>query len=304
MNILVVGPGAVGGYFGGMLAKAGENVTFLAKEAYYNALTPAGLRIKSFKGDFSSKVHAIKGPSEIGNMDLILMCVKSYDTEATAHQIKNNIDENTVVLSLQNGIDNTEKIGSILGRDNVIAGVVLLLAEVVSPWEIHHYSRSEIVMGETNNNVSSGLKKIVDVFNNANILCSITNNIQKEQWKKLIWNTAFNPLTTLTRSTPKELLSVPETELIVRKIMMETLNVANKIGINIDGNIVNGHIESTRKLDNSKTSMLQDLVKGKRLEIDAINGAVIAKGKEAGIPTPYNDILYSLLKHLSVKAGS
>lgn len=301
MNILVVGPGAVGGYFGGMLAKAGEDVTFLAKEAYYNALTSTGLKIKSFRGDFSSSVHVIKDPSEIGETDLVLMCVKSYDTDKATNQIKNNVGKNTVVLSLQNGIHNTERIGRIIGKDKVIAGVVLLLAEVIRPWEICHYSRGDIILGELDNSDSPRLEKITDAFKNAEVSCSITNNIQKEQWGKLIWNTAFNPFTALTRSTPKELLGVAETELIIRKVMMETLNIANKSGININDSIVEDHIESTRQLDNSKTSMLQDLIKGKRLEIDAISGAVIAKGKEVGISTPYNDMLYTLLKHIGLK---
>ncbi|MFQ5965880.1 MAG: ketopantoate reductase family protein, partial [Candidatus Scalinduaceae bacterium] len=124
MKILVIGAGAVGGYFGGILAKGGETVTFVARGKYLDSLKTSGLKIRSYKGDLSLRVNAIENPEEIGKVDLILMCVKSYDTEEATLQCMKNIGENTIILSLQNGVDNEERIGRIVGRNKVLGGVV------------------------------------------------------------------------------------------------------------------------------------------------------------------------------------
>ena len=301
MKILVIGAGAVGGYFGGILAKGGENVTFVARGKYLDSLKTAGLKIRSYKGDLSLRVNAIENPEELGKIDLILMCVKSYDTEEATLQCMKNIGEKTIVLSLQNGVDNEEKIGIIVGRNKVLGGVVLISSELNQSWEICHYAYGKIIIGEMDGRISDRVHKVADIFKKANIPCSISNDIQKELWKKLIWNAAFNSVSAITRSTVKEILECEETRELVRLTMMEVLNIAREIGHNLDECVIEEYLVVPKRPQEARTSTLQDLLKGKHLEIDAINGVVVTYGKKLGIPTPYNSSLYALLKLINNK---
>ncbi|HDY66967.1 MAG: 2-dehydropantoate 2-reductase [Candidatus Scalindua sediminis] len=301
MKILVIGAGAVGGYFGGILAKEGENVTFVARGKYLDSLKTSGLKIRSYKGDLSLRVNAIENPEELGEIDLILMCVKSYDTEEATLQCMKNIGESTIVLSLQNGVDNEEKIGRIVGRNKVLGGVVFISSELNQSWEICHYAYGKIIIGEMDGRISDRVHKVADIFKNAHIPCSISNDIQKELWKKLVWNAAFNSVSAITRSAVEEILDREETRELVRLTMMEVLNIAREIGHNLDECVVEEYLVVPEKSQEARTSTLQDLLKRKPLEIEAMNGVVVTYGKKLGIPTPYNSSLYALLKLINNK---
>ncbi len=301
MKILVIGAGAVGGYFGGILAKEGEDVTFVARGKYLDSLKTAGLKIRSHKGDLSLRVNAIENPEEIGKVDLILMCVKSYDTEKATLQCMKNIGESTIILSLQNGVDNEEKIGRIVGINKVIGGVVFISSELNQSWEICHYAYGKITIGEMDGRISDRVNKVADIFRKARIHCSISNGIQKELWKKLIWNAAFNSISAITRSSVADILECEETRELVRLTMMEVLNIARGIGHNLNEHVIEEYLVVPERSRESRTSTLQDLLKHKLLEIDAINGVVVTYGKKLGIPTPYNSSLYALLKLINIK---
>ncbi len=304
MNILVVGTGAVGGYFGAKLAKAGENVTFLTRGRCFDVLNSTDLKVKSFKGDFSLKANVVNEVSSVGDVDLVVLCVKSYDTETSINQIKSIIKKNTLILSLQNGVENGEKIRTLIGNNNVLAGVVMILAEVVEPWTIDHSASGKIIMGEFDGTLSDRLKEISEVFKNAEIQCINTPNIQKELWKKLVWNAAFNSITALTGTITKEVLGVSETRSLVRYVMEEVLQVAKTVGHDIGRKIIDEYITISEKTGFARTSMLQDKLKGKPLEIEAINGAVLKYGEKFSVSTPYNTTLYALLKLLNIKNAS
>ena len=303
MKILVIGAGAVGGYFGGMLVKGGEDVTFVARGKYLESLNTSGLRIRSHKGDLSLNVHAVENPEEAGKVDLILMCVKSYDTKASTLQCMRNIDNNTVVLSLQNGVDNEDVIGKIVGRDRVLGGVVLIASELNERWEILHYYSGKIIMGELDGKISDRARKISDIFNKANIPCSLSRDIQKKLWEKLVWNAGFNSVSTITRSTLQEMFECPESKVLIRLTMEEVVAVARGVGHGIDKGIIENYFREPERSREMRTSTLQDLLKSKPLEIEAINGVVVAKGKEFCIPTPYNSTLYALLKLIERKSS-
>jgi 2-dehydropantoate 2-reductase len=301
MKILVIGAGAVGGYFGGILAKGGEDVTFVARGKHLDSLKTAGLRIRSYKGDLSLMVNAIDNPEEIGKVDLILVCVKSYDTEEATLQCMKNIGEGTIVLSLQNGVDNEERIGKIVGINKVLGGVALIGSELNNSWEIWHHTAGKIIIGELDGRISDRVRKVAYIFKKADIPCSISNDIQKELWKKLVWNAAFNSVSAVTRSNLQEIMECEETRELVRLIMTEVLNIARGIGHDLDEGIIEEYLVLPERSREVRTSTLQDLLKHKHLEIDAINGVVVKIGKKLGIPTPYNNSLYALLKLINNK---
>ncbi len=296
MRVLVVGAGAVGCYFGAMLAKSGCEVVFLARGEAFNILRSNGLIVKSINGDYVQKVNAVNNANDAGKVDLVLMCVKSYDTEEATGQIKNTISNKTITLSLQNGVDNADKIGTIIGKENVIAGVVLLLAEIAKPWTLQHYASGKLIIGELDGSESERVLKIAGLFENAKMPCSISKYIYKEMWKKLIWNAAFNPLTAITNSSTKDVLANVDTRKFARQVMLETLNAARRCGHDIDENVIDEYIKISENPGFANTSMMQDMLKRKRLEFEAINGYVASKGEEFGIPTPYNNMLYTFLK--------
>ncbi|MDR4498836.1 MAG: ketopantoate reductase family protein [Candidatus Scalindua sp.] len=302
MKILVIGTGAVGGYFGGMLVKGGEDVTFVARGEYLESLKTRGLKIRSHEGDLSLKIHAVENPEKAGKVDLILMCVKAYDTKASTLQCMRNIGNNTVVLSLQNGVENEDVIGKIVGREKVLGGVVLIASELNERWEILHYYSGKIIMGELDGKISDRARKISDVFSRANIPCSLSRDIQKKLWEKLVWNAGFNSVSTITRSTLQEMFECLETKALIRLTMEEVVTVARGVGHVIDKSIIENYLREPERSREMRTSTLQDLLKSKPLEIDAINGVVVAKGEELGIQTPYNSTLYALLKLIESKS--
>lgn len=293
---MVVGSGAVGGYFGGLLAKGGEDVTFVARGEYLASIKSSGLRIRSSRGDLTLKVNAVGDPQEIGEVDLILMCVKAYDTEAATLPCVKNIGKETIVLSLQNGVDNEEIIGRIVGRERVLGGVVLIASEVYESWEIIHYSFGKLIIGELGGGISDRIQKVSESFKKADIPCSLSNNIQLELWKKLVWNASFNSVSTITRSTLHDMLRCEESRRLIRLAMEEVLAVAKGVGHDIGKSVIENYFVEPERSREMRTSTLQDFLKQKQLEIEAINGVVVRKGKELDLPTPYNSTLYALLK--------
>ncbi|MFQ5962924.1 MAG: ketopantoate reductase family protein, partial [Candidatus Scalinduaceae bacterium] len=189
-----------------------------------------------------------------------------------------------------------ERIGRIVGRNKVLGGVVLIGSELNNSWEIRHYTLGKIIIGEMDGRISDRVRKVADIFKKANIPCSISNDIQKELWKKLVWNAAFNSVSAITRSTLKEMLECEETRELIRLTMIEVLNIAKGKGHNLDERLIEEYLVVPEKSQDTQTSTLQDLLKHKPLEIDAINGVVVTKGMKLGIPTPYNSSLYALLK--------
>jgi len=301
MKVLVVGAGAVGGYFGGKLARAGEDVTFVARGEHLDTLKSRGLIIKSYKGELALKVNVVSDPARLGDVDLILMCVKSYSTEEATTQCLKNIGENTIILSLQNGVDNADRILRITGKDNVLGGVVFISSELNKSGEILHCYSGKLIIGKRDGRISDRARKVASMFEKAHVPCAISNDIQKDLWEKLVWNAAFNSVSAITKSTMEEMMGCDETRALIRLTMNEVLSVAKGIGHSLDEQVIEEYLDVPERCQKMRTSTLQDLLKGKYLEIDAINGAVIANGKKIGIPTPFNSLLYALLKLINNK---
>lgn len=304
MKILIVGAGAVGGYFGGLLARSGEDVTFLARGEHLKAIQEKGLYIKSINGDFNVKINAVERPSDNDKYDLIIIAVKSYDLSNACNNIKGTVKNDSVLMSLLNGVDSEEIIGNIFGIEKVIGSVAFIGSQISEAGVISHTASGMITIGELDGSKSKRCKEILNIFERAKIPIKLSENIQKDIWAKMVWNTGFNAITALTGSLVSDVLSIPESRKIVEMTMKETVEVANKKGIRLSDDLAEKTVSKTLKAGEIKTSMLQDRENGKAMEIDSINGAIVRLGREMNIHVPVNETLYGALKVINKRLSS
>ncbi len=301
MKFAVIGAGGVGGYFGGKLAKAGEDVWFVARGSHLDALRAHGLRITSFEGDWVVPPGKMTDtPDEIGTADVVLFCVKSYDTESAAQQLAPILSPRTMIISLQNGVDNEEKIQRIVPQGIVLGGVSYIYATITAPGVITHtVGPTKIVFGELQKRDDATTQRAHDIhrtMQRAGINAELSDNIQVELWKKFIFIAAVGGMTALTRLTLGEILAVPESRDLLRDAMQETLTLARARGIHLPTNFVEQVFEILKRYDNnSRSSLYHDLIHGRRLEIEAFSGLVLKEGQRLGIPTPVHRAIYAAL---------
>jgi 2-dehydropantoate 2-reductase len=292
-----MGAGAVGGYFGALLYRGGLDVTLIARGRHLEAIQASGLRIKSAQGDLTVPAKAVGDPGAVGPVDLILFCVKSYDTESAAHQCLPMVQEGTAVLSLQNGLDNEERIAMVVGGEKVLGGVAYIGAGVSEPGVIVHTAEGRIVFGEMRGGISERVQRLEQTFRDVGFPAELSSNIQAILWGKLCWNAAFNALNTLVGGDVRVLVERPETRRLARQVMEEVRAVAIANGVLLSADLAERLLAWTDAAAGAmKTSTRQDLEAGKRLEVEALNGVVVRKGEAAGVPTPLNFTLYALLK--------
>jgi len=299
LKIGIAGPGAVGGYYGACLARAGMDVKFLGRGSHLDAIKEKGLSIKSYKGDFHISPFASDDPVEIGPCDLIIFCVKSFDSTNMGRFIKPMVGPSTVILSLQNGVENEEILGGLYGSDKVLAGVAFIGSRIEKPGEIVHTASGNITFGEAGGGSSDRTKELAEIFNTAGIKARLSDDMRKVMWQKMVWNCGFNAITALTGCSAAEVLLLKETREIVIKTMEEVIAVAAALGIEFDAGLPEKTIAHTEKQGEIRTSMLVDMEKEKKMEIDGLNGAVCRKGDDKGVPTPTNDILYGIIKSIN-----
>ena len=300
MKVAVVGVGAVGGYFGGLLAKGGADVTFIARGKCLEALRARGLTVKSGKGDFSIRIRATDDPAEVGPVNLVLFCVKSYDTESAIRQALPMVGQETIVLSLQNGIDNEEKISSFIGMGKVLAGVAYIGASVQEPGVVLHQEGGKIVFGELDDGPSERVIRLKAFFDRYGLPAEGSPDMKKILWAKLAWNAPFNAINTLVGGPVKTIIENSHTFELARRVTEEVVTVANASGVHLAfAEVWERNIKFSKSYD-VKTSMLQDLEAGKRLEYEALNGVIIKKAAELDLPTPYSLALYALLSGLQI----
>jgi 2-dehydropantoate 2-reductase len=305
MKILIMGTGGVGGYYGGLLAQQGNKVTFISRGAHLYAIRHEGLKVKSVHGDFIIlPANATEDPAKVERVDLILFCVKTYNTDEAAEAIRPAVGPQTVVLSLQNGIDAAERIGKVIGVDHVLGGATWLSSSVEAPGVIKQISQfRRIVFGELAGGHSERIQAIYEVLNQTGITVEISEDIQKVLWTKLVFITAVSSIGSLTRLPMGDYRSVPETRRLLSGIMEEVESLARAQGVNLDGDVVQKWLEF---IDNSaphiKPSMQLDVEAGHRTELESMIGVVGRKGRELGIPTPVADFVYASLLPIELKA--
>jgi 2-dehydropantoate 2-reductase len=302
MRIAVMGTGAVGGYFGAKLAAAGDDVVFIARQRHLPALLRDGLRIESPTGD----LHVRNGfftdsPAAAGTVDLVLFCVKSYDTTEAATALAPMMTKRTAILSLQNGIDNPDKIAGHWGSERTLAGVVYIGAQVSAPGVIQHSSGGKIVLGPLGGHAADTALIAEQALSHAAIPCVISAAIEQVQWAKLLWNAPFCAISCLTRSTVGEIVESGALTNLARDCMKEVQAAARTRGIELKTELFDQTLAFSRGLGDFKPSMLQDLEAGKPLEYDALNGFVARLLEQAGEQAPINKVFHDTLSFLDKK---
>jgi 2-dehydropantoate 2-reductase len=297
MNIVVFGAGGVGGYFGGKLAQAGNDVTFIARGKHLQAIKSNGLLIKSIQGDFKVHPKVTDDVTNIKNPDLVILGVKSWQVEDVAVQLKPIIREHTMVLPLQNGADNADKLKAVLPHENVLAGLCKIVSRLESPGIIDHFAFDpEIVFGEYDNENSKRVQNLSMLFDNAGIKNKVSEDIHLDIWKKFLFIATVSGIGALTRV---EFGAMRDDEHI-RQIMYQTANeivaVANVKGIALTNDDIEMILKIVDNL-NAKTtaSMQRDIMDGRPSELDNFNGYIVRQGKELHITTPANSFTYHCL---------
>jgi 2-dehydropantoate 2-reductase len=308
MKILVMGAGAIGAYYGARLQQAGEQVILGARGENLRVLRDRGVEFKSYQGDFSLAVTATADPREFAPYDLILFCVKSYDTAAAAGALEGCLSPDGVILTLQNGIENERILAEHFGKTAVMGGNARVGAELVAHGSIVHRTGGLIEFGELDGRDTERAQRLAETFRRAGILGSLTMELSTIRWEKLLWNAAFNSVTTLTRCDVGQVVDDPGGVELLHELMREIAAVARAEGIDLGESHVDAQIKrSQANLRTVRPSTLQDSERGKPLEYEALCGAVVRAGRRHRIATPYMDTVYALMKlldhNLAQKAG-
>jgi 2-dehydropantoate 2-reductase len=300
MKIAVMGAGAMGSLFGGLLAEAGEDVTLIEVwKEHVDALNARGLRITGISGERTIEVNSTTDPGKVGPVDLVIIFVKSYDTAEAARDALPMVSDETVFLSLQNGLGNIDKIAEAAGRKRIIRGVTAQGSTMMGPGEIYHAGQGLTVIGEPDETSTERVERIAKAFKHAGIHTKISSNIMGALWSKVLVNVGINPLTALTGLRNGELLDHPEIRQVMRRAVEEATMVAQSLGIEMEfDNPVEKVYEVAEATAANRSSMLQDVERGRKTEIDALNGAIVELGRLIGVDTPVNYTLVTAVKGL------
>jgi 2-dehydropantoate 2-reductase len=295
-KVAVVGAGAVGGYFGGLLARAGVPVVMIGRPSFVEAVRRSGLFIDSFQ--FQETVHpeASTELSAAAGAAVVLFCVKTTDTASVSRQLGAILPQDSLVVSMQNGVNNAEEIRAASGIE-ALPAVVYVAASVPAPGTVKHWGRGDLVIGPQNEKT----EKLARIFASAQIPCRISENIEGELWTKLIWNCALNAISALGRVTYGEIIASQDARKLIKAAVHETLNVARAKGIHPPGledpqAAIAGSFKIAEQMKATRSSTAQDLARGKHTEIEALNGYVARLGAQLEVPTPVNHALYTLVK--------
>jgi 2-dehydropantoate 2-reductase len=315
MRIVIAGAGAVGGYIGARLAKAGADVVLFARGAHLEAMRTRGLRVTSAEGDFEVRPQVTADLTTIGTADVVFLGVKAHGLTALAPTLRPLFGPDTSVVSTQNGIPwwyfqnyggeleglRLERVdpGGVIAASiepwRVIGSLAYFATDVAEPGVIHHTEGNRLSFGEPDGSKSTRAKAIAEALIAAGFRCPVTARFRHEIWVKLLGNVAFNPISALTGGTLEELARHPDTSTVVRAIMTETEAVAGKLGIEMPISI-DQRMAGAEKVGAHKTSMLQDLEAGRPLELEAVVGAIIELGERLGVPMPATRAVYACAK--------
>lgn len=305
MKILIMGTGGVGGYYGGLLAQQGNDVTFVARGEHLKAIRNEGLKVKSIHGDFTvAPAQATDDPATVGPVDLVLFCVKTYNTDDAAQAILPAVGPQTAVMSLQNGIDAAEWIGNVIGEEHVVGGVTWLSSAVEAPGVIKQISQfRRIVLGELAGGTSERIQSIYQALKNTGSTVEVSEDIQKVLWTKLVFITAVSSIGSLTRLPMGEYRSIPEARNLLSNLMQEVESLARAQGVNLDSDVVQKWMDFVDgAAPTIKPSMQLDVETGHRTELESMIAIVGRKGRELGVPTPAADFVYACLLPVELKA--
>jgi 2-dehydropantoate 2-reductase len=298
-QILMVGAGSVGGFFGAHLAKNNPNVSFLLRPKTLAAVKQNGLTIRSAKGSFTVHPAAASDPRDLPKPDLIILSVKAYDLDEVLTQIEPVLTDHTVILTLQNGVDTEDRILARFQRDCVVGGVAFIYSKIVAPGVIDHYKKGAVAIGEMMGHQSPRLLAIVDLFKQAGIPCQLTDDVRRSKWEKMCWNCVFNPLTVMIDDKVAKALDHPEMLRVIHQIVGEVMAVAAAAKVPLAVDMAEKVVRWTQEIRDIHTSMYDDWKAGRPTEIDFLNGYVAKRGRDFSIPTPVNDLLTAVIKTIT-----
>jgi 2-dehydropantoate 2-reductase len=305
MKIAIMGTGGVGGYYGGLLAKAGHEVTFIARRAHLAAIRDKGLLVKSVYGDFQvSPAQATDKPAVVGLVDLVMFATKTYHTDEAAQQIKPMVGRETVVISFQNGVDAADRIGPVIGMEHLLGGATWLSAAIEEPGVIGQYSQfRRIVFGEFDGRVTPRAQAIYEVLKSTGATVELVDNIVQILWTKFVFISAISALGALTRVTMGEYRGVREARAVLTEAIHEVVTVAKATGVTLAPDVANSTLKF---IDDSapgiKPSMQRDIEAGRMSELESMIGIVVRLGAKHGVPTPVMRLAYAALKPGELKA--
>jgi 2-dehydropantoate 2-reductase len=299
MKFAIMGSGAVGGYFGARLAEAGEDVTFIARGEHLAAMRRDGLRVKSIKGDLTlNPVKATDDPASVGEVDYVIVAVKTWQLREAAELIRPLVGSDTCVLPLGNGVETADILAEVLGEAPVLEGTCGILAAREAPGVIHHTGVNPFVrFGERDNRTSERTSRLKAAFDRARgVSAEIPDDIHVAKWSKFLFNCAVSGIGSITRTPLGVTRRVPETRALIEQVLEEVEAVARVRGVNFPDDAV---VCAMRLLDampaESITAMQRDILAGRPSELESQNGAVVRLGRAAGIETPINALIYALL---------
>ena len=297
MKIAVFGSGAVGGYFGGRLAAAGEDVWFLSRGRSLDALRRDGLTIVSPNGDLRlPNITATDRPYEIGPVDIVLFAVKLYDAEAAAPALAPLIGPATAVITVQNGVDVVDTVSRHVGREHVVGGAAYIIAAVDAPGRIRHTAKDSLVFGERDGSRSPRLAAFEAASQRAGFGATLSANIDVDLWTKFVRLATWSGMTTVTRSPMGVIRDNPALMAMMSAALDEAIAVGQLRGIPLPSSLPDDTLALVKSFpDSSKSSMLEDLEHGRRLELPWLSGAVARMGRESGVPTPIHRFITTVL---------
>ena len=302
MTVAVLGAGAVGCYFGGMLERAGVPVTLIGRARHVDAINADGLFFDGLKFQERIRVSATTDVNAMRSADIVLFCVKTVDTEDAAKLLSRE----AIVISLQNGVDNVARIRSTTGIE-AIPAVVYVGAAMVAPGHVKHTGRGDLVIGDIwgNERLQRSLADIATMFEQAGVPCRISGNVEGELWTKMIINCAYNAISALGRAKYAVLVSDPLTRGLMRQVTEEAIEVARAGGVRLpDVDLMETVWKIGEALAGATSSTAQDIARGSRTEIDSLNGYIVRRGVEVGVATPANQTLHALVKLMEGNSGT
>lgn len=307
MKFAIFGTGGVGGYFGGRLAQAGHDVTFIARGKHLAAIEKTGLHVDSIVGDFViSPVKATNSPASVGPVDVVLVAVKTWQLPMAIGEMKPLVGQKTIIIPLLNGVEAPDQLSATLGRKHVLGGLCRISAFIAEPGHIRHVSiQPYIAFGELDNRKSKRVQEVLHAFFKApHVEAEVPDDIQTAIWEKFIFICTVSGIGAVTRQSVGDYRAIPETRSLLEKVLSETIAVGRARGVKLNPDVKEKIL--TNLIDQipsgTMASMQKDIMEGRPSELEAQNGAVVRLGREAGIPTPANAFIYGSLLPMELKA--
>jgi 2-dehydropantoate 2-reductase len=301
-RVAVMGAGAVGSYFGGMLARAGAHVTLIARPNHVQAIRKSGLLLDTVTFKEHVTMNASTDPADVRDAQFVLFSVKTLDTESAARSIAPHLSPDAIVISLQNGVDNVARIRAASGID-ALPVVVYVAAALPEPGHVKHSGRGEWIVGEYAGATPSvaGAKgrseRVAELCAAAGVPCRVSQNIEAEQWTKMLMNCAGNAVTAIAQTSFAHVARNLDTREVLRTVINECVAVARAAGVALpDVDWTEKGLKNAETLGEATSSTAQDIARGKPTEIDSLNGYIVRRGKKLGVPTPVNTTLFALIK--------